>query len=154
MKRRSLLLALSVSLASATGVAHAADDQERVARVAYVDSASRANALWGWPAFWRRLSELGWTEGRNLIIEARFAEGNADRLPQLFRDVVESKADVIFTYTTTGALAAKEATSTIPVVFAGVIDPIGSGIVASLGRPGQNLGGRARAHPAAPGLSR
>jgi putative ABC transport system substrate-binding protein len=133
------LFALSVFLIG-SGIP-TVDGADRVARVAYVDPESRANAVWGWPAFWKRLNELGWAEGRNLVVEARFAEGHTERLPQLFSEVAASNVDVIFTYTTAAALVAKGATTTIPIVFAGVIDPVGSGLVTSLPRPGGNVTG-------------
>lgn len=121
--------------------AQGADPSNGAARVGYVDPESRATALWGWPAFWQRLRELGWIEGRNLIVEARFADGHVDRLPGFMTEVIGRNVDVIFTYTFPGAVAAKNATSTIPIVFAGLADPVGSGLVASLARPGGNLTG-------------
>jgi putative ABC transport system substrate-binding protein len=92
-------------------------------------------------AFVQRMRELGWVEGRNLAIEYRWAEGRTERLAELANDLVRLKVDVIVTHNTPGPLAAKQATSTIPIVFATAGDPVGTGIVASLARPGGNVTG-------------
>jgi putative ABC transport system substrate-binding protein len=78
-----------------------------------------------------RMRELGWVEGRNLAIEYRWADGRTERLSELASDLVRLKVDVIVTHNTPGPLAAKQATSTIPIVFATAGDPLGTGIVAS-----------------------
>ena len=90
----------------------------------------------------RGLSEAGFVEGQNMMSEARWAEGHYDRLPALAVDLVSRKVDLIITSGgAPPALAAQNATSTIPIVFAGVGDPVGFGLVASLARPGGNLTG-------------
>ena len=88
-----------------------------------------------------RLRELGWIEGRTVAIERRWAEGRAERAAEIAAELVRLKVDVIVTYTTTSALAAKQATSVIPIVLATSGDPIGTGLVASLVRPGGNITG-------------
>src|SRR5262245_15081525 len=89
-------------------------------------------------AFVQRLRELGWTEGRNVAIEYRWAEGRAERYSEIAAEFVRLKVDVIFTYSTPAVLAAKQATSVIPIVFASASDPVGTGLVANLARPGGN----------------
>jgi putative ABC transport system substrate-binding protein len=91
-------------------------------------------------AFVQRLGELGWFEGRNIAIEYRWAEGRDERYAEIAAEFVRLKVDVIVT--TGGAvLATKRATSVIPIVFAVALDPVGSGMVASLARPGGNVTG-------------
>jgi putative ABC transport system substrate-binding protein len=91
-------------------------------------------------AFVQRLHELGWTEGRTVALETRWAEGRSERFPEIMAEFVRMKVDVIVT--TGGALlAAKQAASAIPIVFAIAADPVGSGLVASLAQPGGNVTG-------------
>src|SRR4051812_21018536 len=92
-------------------------------------------------AFREGLNEAGYIDGQNVTIEYRGAGGSYNRLPALATDLVDRKVDVIVTNGPSGALAAKGATSTIPIVFNGVGDPIGIGLVASLARPEGNLTG-------------
>ena len=87
------------------------------------------------------MRELGYTEGQNLVIEERWAEGRYDRLPALMTEVVERSIDVLVTYSTPAGIAAKSATSTIPIVDAVMSDPVRSGLAASLAHPGGNLTG-------------
>mgnify|MGYP001588267549 CR=1 FL=1 len=109
----------------------------------------RVGFLWDSPAVWpeaiegfrRGMHDLGWVEGQNIVVEHRWAEGRFDRLPGLAEELVRLKVDVIVAPTSIYAGAAKRATSTIPIVFASHADPIGSGHVASLARPGGNLTG-------------
>jgi putative ABC transport system substrate-binding protein len=87
------------------------------------------------------LRDLGWVEGQNVSVDARFAEGKTDQLPSLAAELVRRKVDVILTWTTPAALAAKHATTTIPIVIGFAADPVGTGIVQSLARPGGNITG-------------
>jgi putative ABC transport system substrate-binding protein len=90
-----------------------------------------------------RLRELGYEEGRNLIVERRYAQGHADRFQEFADEIVRLNVDVIIVVTTPAAQAAKRATTTIPIIHPAVIDPVGTGLVASLARPGGNLTGLA-----------
>jgi putative ABC transport system substrate-binding protein len=93
-------------------------------------------------AFRQELSKLGWIEGKNFTIEYRFAENKGqDRLPELAADLVRRKVDLILGADTPASLAAKSATTSIPIVMASVADPVGAGLVASLARPGGNVTG-------------
>ncbi|TMK76169.1 MAG: ABC transporter substrate-binding protein [Actinobacteria bacterium] len=98
-------------------------------------------------AFRQGLRDLGYVEGRNVVIEYRSAEGNFERLPALAAELVALKADVIVTSETPAALAAKQATRTIPIVFSFAVDPVTSGLVTSLARPGGNVTGLATLVP-------
>jgi putative ABC transport system substrate-binding protein len=109
----------------------------------------RVGFLWDSPAVWphalegfrQGLRDLGWVEGRTIVVEYRWAEGRFDRVPGLVEELVRLKVDVIVAPTSIYAGAAKRATATIPIVFASHADPIGSGHVASLARPGGNITG-------------
>jgi putative ABC transport system substrate-binding protein len=109
-----------------------------------------AQATWT-AAFVRRLRELGWTEGRNVAIEYRWAEGRRERFAEIVAEFVRLNVDVIVTHNTPPTLAAKQATSLIPIVFATAGDPVGTGIVASLARPGGNVTGLSSQSPDAAG---
>ena len=88
-----------------------------------------------------RLNELGYSEGRNITYEYRWAEGEPQRLTELAKELVDLKVDVLTALSTPAAIAAQKATQTIPIVFTGVGDPVGSGLVSSLARPGGNITG-------------
>src|SRR5216684_37075 len=94
-------------------------------------------------AMFEGLRELGYAEGRNLMVERRYAEGHADRFPEFAAEMVRLKVDIIIVTTTPAALAVKNATTTIPVVFPNAISPVESGVVASLAHPGGNVTGGA-----------
>jgi putative ABC transport system substrate-binding protein len=92
-------------------------------------------------AFRNGLRELGYVEGKNVIVETRSSEGREERLPELVADLIRLKVDVLVVGGTSSTLAAKRATTTIPILFASVVDPVAPGIVASLARPGGNITG-------------
>ena len=98
-------------------------------------------------AFRQELSKLGWIEGKNITIEYRFGEQKPERLPELAADLVRLKVDLIVGRIDEAALAAKGATTTIPIVMASVADPVGAGLVASLARPGGNVTGLSSLSP-------
>jgi putative ABC transport system substrate-binding protein len=92
-------------------------------------------------AFWQEIRNLGWVEGKNIVIEYRFAEGKNDRLPELAADLIRLKVDLIVVSGTEVALEAQRATTIIPIVFTSASEPVGAGLVASLARPGGNVTG-------------
>jgi putative tryptophan/tyrosine transport system substrate-binding protein len=112
------------------------------ARIIGFLGASSPDTAGSWiAAFVRRLGELGWTEGKNLIIEYRWAEGRTDRYSEIAAELASRNVDVIVTWASAPVLAAKRTTTTIPIVFAAQMDPVGAGVVASLARPGGNITG-------------
>ena len=129
----ALLFALSVS----------ADAQQtgKVFRIGFLDGSTAAGMAVPVEAFRQELSKLGWIEGKNITIEYRFAEQKNERLPELVADLVRLKVDLIVVISNPAALAAKGATTTIPIVMTSTTDPVGEGLVASLARPGGNVTG-------------
>ena len=113
----------------------------KIFRIGFLDNSTAAGSAVLVDAFRQELSKLGWIEGKNLIIEYRFSEQKRERLPALAAELVRLKVDLIVTTGEPSALAAKKATTSIPIVMASVGDPVGSGLVASLARPGGNVTG-------------
>jgi putative tryptophan/tyrosine transport system substrate-binding protein len=120
-----------------------ADAQQtgKVPRIGFLDGSTASGSAILVEAFRQELSKLGWSEGKNLTIEYRFAEGKPERLPEFAADLVRLKVDLIVVSGTPPALAAKKATTTIPIVMTNTSDPVGLGLVASLARPGGNVTG-------------
>ena len=142
MDRRVFLLALADFLL-ATGYFAKAQQAKKVPRIGYLSAfaaGSQANEA-SFDAFHQGLRQLGWTAGQNLNIEYRWADGKYDRLPQLATELVRLNVDLIYAPTVLAARAAKGATRTIPIVFAGLGDPLSAGLVDSLARPGGNVTG-------------
>ena len=146
ISRRKLLGALGVS-ALAAPFATRAQPKQRVYRLGILSSGSPKFVGHLIEAFLQGLRDLGYAEGRNILIERRFAEGNFDRLPALAADLVRQEVDVIFVAGTLAAQPARQATGNIPIVFANVQDAVGLGLVASLARPGGNLTGTSNVGP-------
>jgi ABC-type uncharacterized transport system substrate-binding protein len=113
----------------------------KIFRIGWLDSSNAAGMAVLLDAFRQELSKLGWIEGKNITIEYRFGEQKLERLPELAAELVRLKVDLIVVPGPPPALAAKKATTTIPIVIANTADPVGEGLVASLARPGGNVTG-------------
>jgi putative ABC transport system substrate-binding protein len=139
LKRRDFISLLGG--AAAWPLAARAQQPAKPATIGFLGG-STALVLRGWTdAFVQRLRELGWIEGRTVAIEYRWVEGRRERAMELAAELVRLKVDVIVTQSTPAVLAAKQATPVIPIVFASAGDPVGTGVVASLARPGGNVTG-------------
>jgi ABC-type uncharacterized transport system substrate-binding protein len=146
MDRRAVVTLVGGSILAAPLAAEAQQAGKRVPRIGYLDGGFLpANS--GIEALRQGLRELGYVEGQDIAFEWRSAEGKADRLPGLAAELVRLKVDVIVTGGAGATRPAKEATSTIPIVMAQDTDPVGSGFVASLARPGGNVTGLSTLHP-------
>jgi putative tryptophan/tyrosine transport system substrate-binding protein len=140
MKRRQFITLLGG--AAAWPLTARAQQPERLRRIGLLMAvANNALGQARTKAFQQELEQLGWTLGRNLLIEYRWAEGRAERYAELAAEFVRLNVDIIVAEGTPGTLAAKQATSVIPIVFIGTGDPVGTGLVASLARPGGNVTG-------------
>jgi len=139
-QRRELLVVLGAS-ALAVPLRSFAQQQGRVWRVGFLSLSSVSESAPNRTALLKGLRELGYIEGKNLVVEWRFADGSFERLTGLATDLVQLKVDVIVAVASAAISAAKKATSTIPIVMATTGDPVGSGFVKSLGRPGGNVTG-------------
>jgi ABC-type uncharacterized transport system substrate-binding protein len=140
MKNKIALLTLcSMLLAPCSSVD--AQQSGKVARIGFLDGTTASGMAVLVKAFRDELSKLGWIEGKSITIDYRFAEGKTGRLPELAADLVGLKVDLIVVVGTAAALAAKHATTTVPIVTASGDDPVRAGLVASLARPGGNVTG-------------
>src|SRR6516165_6638625 len=139
MQRRKFILSFAGFALIATRAAHSQQAAKRPVVGFLVAGTQASHGAWV-TAFAQRLSELGWTEGRNVNIEYRWAAGNTSKMAALAAEFVQQKVDVIVT-SAYGAVAAKQATSTIPIVFAAYADPVAGNLVQSLARPGGNITG-------------
>jgi putative tryptophan/tyrosine transport system substrate-binding protein len=140
MSRRRFLVT-SLAGALATPLAAGAQQAGKVWRVGILSTGSASSGLPLTKVFQEQLRELGYIEGQNVVFEFRYADGDNDRLPGLAEELVRLKVDVLVTAGTPAAVAAKNATSMIPIVTAIVADPVGAGLVTSLARPGGNVTG-------------
>jgi putative tryptophan/tyrosine transport system substrate-binding protein len=140
MKKKVIGLALG-ALLFALSVSAEAQQTGKVLRIGYLDPGTASGSTVLVEAFRQELSKLGWIEGKNITIEYRFGEPKPERVPELAADLVRLKVDLIVVSGITAALAAKKATTTIPIVMTTVSDPVGAGLVASLARPGGNVTG-------------
>jgi len=130
-------------------IAPPADAQQtgKVSRIGFLDPSTASSMADLLEVFRQELSKIGWIEGKNITIEYRFADQKNDRLPELAADLVRRKVDLIVVTTGNAALAAKNATTIIPIVMVTAADPVGAGLVASLARPGGNVTGNSSLAP-------
>jgi putative tryptophan/tyrosine transport system substrate-binding protein len=140
MKKRITLWLLATLFLASVSLAEA-QQTGKIVRIGFLDTSTASGSAVLWDAFRQEMRKLGWIEGKNIAIEYRFAEQKPERLPELAVDLVRLKVGLIVVSGTPPALAAKNATTTIPIVMANVADPVGQGLVASLARPGGNVTG-------------
>ena len=145
MRRRDLIKGIAGSTLSwpLAAVAQIA----KVRQIGLLSPFARSDAAPWNQALLKGLRDLGWIDGKNIAFEYRYSEGNNDRLPALIADLVRLKVDIIVTSVTNDTLAAKNATTEIPIVMAAAGDPVATGIVGSLARPGGNITGLSQMNP-------
>ena len=142
LKKKLVAAILCAVMLLAVAAIAEAQQPGKVFRIGILDPITASSTADLWAAFRQEMRKLGWIEGKNITIEYRYAEGKAgERLPELVADLVRLKVDLIVASGGPTVLAAKKATSTIPIVMTIVGDPVGAGLVASLGRPGGNVTG-------------
>ena len=141
MKKPDLSSLLVATLMLVVGVAAQAQQPAKIPLIGYLEGGTLSAHAARIEAFRQGLRELSYVEGKNIVIEWRFADGKADRLPALAAELARLKVDIIVTGGSAPTRAAKEATSTIPIVMANDNDPVGSGVVSSLARPGGSITG-------------
>jgi len=141
MSVKTIVAVLLVGLLLALELSAEAQQPKKVPLIGFLVVPSRAFFANRIESFQQGLHSLGYVEGKNIVIEYRYAEGKLDRLPDLAKDLVSIKSDVIVTTTDRSVLALKNATRTIPIVIAAAADPVGSGLVDSLASPGGNVTG-------------
>src|SRR5215475_12574368 len=146
MKRKITVFAVSVMLFALCGSVNA-QQSGKIFRIGFLDNSTASGIAVLLDAFRQELGKLGWIEGKNIAFEYRFAEGKNDRLPELAGDLVRLKVDLIVAASGPSALAAKQATTTIPIVMTSPPDPVAVGLVASLARPGGNVTGNSSLSP-------
>jgi len=140
MKKRINLWLLATLFLGKVSLADA-QQTGKILRIGFLDDSTASSVVVRLETFRQELSKLGWIDGKNVAIEYRFAEGKLERLPELAADLVRLKVDLIVASGTPAVLAAKSATTTIPIVMSNTGDPVGAGLVASLARPGGNVTG-------------
>jgi putative tryptophan/tyrosine transport system substrate-binding protein len=141
MKKAAVPSILVAVVLLAVAVMAEAQQAGKIFRIGFLDPSTASGMAVLLEVFRQELSKLGWIEGKNITIEYRFAEQKAERLPELAAELVRLKVDLIVVTDTPSSLAAKGATTTIPIVMVRVGDPVAAGLVASLARPGGNITG-------------
>jgi putative ABC transport system substrate-binding protein len=146
MKKRITLWLLATLFLANVSLADA-QQTGKVPRIGFLDASTASGSAGLVDAFRQELSKLGWMEGKNIAIEYRFAEQKPERVPELAAELIRLNVNLIVVTGTPPALAAKSATSTIPIVMTNSGDPVGAGLVASLARPGGNVTGLSGLNP-------
>ena len=141
MKERIFVLVISSFVLGAVNSARAQQTTKTIPRIGFISSTALLERLTHVRRIPQRLRELGYVEGKNLLIEHRYAEGRLDRLPMFVHEFVQQKVNVIVGANNVVIRAAKEATKTIPIVMVTSIDPVAAGYVESFARPGGNITG-------------
>jgi putative tryptophan/tyrosine transport system substrate-binding protein len=147
MKRAAVPSILVAVVLLALGVTAHAQQAGKIFRIGFLDQSTASGIAVFLDPFRQELSKLGWIEGKNITIEYRFAEQKLEPLPELAAELVRLKVDLIVVRANAPALAAKSATTTIPIVMAASADPVGAGLVTSLARPGGNVTGLSALSP-------
>jgi putative tryptophan/tyrosine transport system substrate-binding protein len=140
LRRREFLYVIGATLTLPI-VAHGQQKLRRIGVLLPFDDEHDPQVVQLWPAFTQRMQELGWSEGRNVHYDLRFATQDADRIRKAAVDLVTSAPDLIYVWANPALASLKQATRTIPIIFAQVSDPVGSGYVTNLARPGENISG-------------
>src|SRR6185312_15276902 len=140
MRRREFIILIGAAAAAGSFAARA-QPANKIARIGFLGSASAAGSSQSVKALREGLKALGYVEGKNIIIEFRWAEGKYERLPELVADLIRLNVDLLVTHGTPGTQAAKRATTNIPIVMAISGDAVATGIVTNLGRPDANVTG-------------
>jgi ABC-type uncharacterized transport system substrate-binding protein len=142
-RRELIALLAGAAAAPAIGWPHAAFAQQakKLPTIGFLGASTPAAASRWVAAFAKRLNELGWIEGHTVVIEYRWAEGRRERYAEIAAELVRLKVDLIVTWASAPVIAAKQATAVIPIVFAAQMDPVGTGVIASLAHPGGNVTG-------------
>ena len=146
MNRRDAVLAL-LAVAAAVEPARVLAQSSPVRRIGILMPGTRESYKGTLDAFAKRLASIGWEEGRNAAIEVSYADNRLERLPSLAKEIVARKPDLVVTISAPAALAMKQATTSVPVVFTSVADPVTLGLVQSLGRPGGQYDRRLQPDP-------
>jgi ABC-type uncharacterized transport system substrate-binding protein len=144
VKQKLLISVITIFFVASLHEAWAQQSTAKIQRIGFVSSAATPGNRAGLPdAFRLGLSDLGYVDGKNILIESRYAEGRLDRMPALVNELVQQKVDVILAVNNVVIRAAKEATKTIPIVMISSVDPVAAGYVESFARPGRNITGLA-----------
>jgi putative tryptophan/tyrosine transport system substrate-binding protein len=146
MKKKLMVIALCAMLFALCFSAEA-QQTGKVFRIGFLSPTTASGSAGLLETFRQELRKLGWVEGKNIALEYRFAEQKSERLPELVADLVRLKVDLIAVVATPAVLAAKKATTTIPIVMVNAGDPVGVGLIASLARPGGNVTGNSGLSP-------